>query len=152
MGKAKIREAVVFFEYWQKDLKKWMIGEFKARVYESDGARFKLFRVGVMAKVLGRTTHTLQEWERDKAFPKPIFQIHGSTFRWYSEDQIRMTSYMQRNILGDNPDRLRGPGLDFKGFVAAVTENWDVVGFDPNDYQTETIPTGKNDVIFEDHT
>lgn len=146
----KQRVDSVLIEVWDSNSKSWIFNTFNCKVFEHEGRIYKLFRSGVMAKALGRTVDSVQRWERDKKFPKPIFEVEGSTrFRHYSEDQIRMTSYMQRTILGVNPDKLRGPGLNMSGFFKAVEDNWDVNCFDPKDYDVEEIPTGKNDVTFD---
>ena len=146
----KQREDTIIMEAWDSGSKSWLFSACKCKVFIHEGRTYKLFRTGVMAKALGRTVDSVQRWERDKNFPSPIFEIEGSSrFRYYSEDQVRMTSYMQRTILGSNPDKLRGPGLNMAGFFKAVQDNWFVVDFDPKDYDVEQIQTGKNDVSFD---
>jgi hypothetical protein len=148
------RQDIVHFEVWDKTIEKWLVIPFKARCIEHDGRIYKLFRVGTLAKALGRIPGTVRRWEKSGSLPEPLYQIaevgNGTCgdagFRWYSEDQIRMVSYMQRMILGANPDKLRGAGLNTKGFFEAVKDNWGVVDFDSDDYEVSEQETGKNDV------
>ena len=150
----KFREDTVHFEVWDKSIEKWMLRAFKARCIEHDGRIYKLFRVGVLAHALGRIPGTIRRWESKMKLPDPLYKIaeagreDEAGFRWYSEDQIRMMSFMQRTILGGNPDKLRGPGLNTQGFFEAVAENWGVIDFDPDNYDVSEAETGKNDVQF----
>lgn len=150
----KYREDTVHFEVWDKAIERWLLRSFKARCIEHEGRVFKLFRVGVLAHALGRIPGTVRRWEKNKDLPEPLYRIaeqgkeDEASYRYYSEDQIRMISFMQRQILGANPDKLRGPGLNTQGFFEAVATNWGVVDFDPDDYDVEEKETGKNDVQF----
>lgn len=139
----------IYFEVWDKDLQKWMPTKFKARCFAVDERIYKLFRIGIMSQVMSRSVGWIQQLERDGKFPKPLFEVDGCHSRYYSEDQIRMASFFQRSILGDNPDKLRGPGLNMVAFYTAVRDNWGVVNFKPSDYEIEYTETGRNDVSFD---
>lgn len=145
----KGREDSVIFQVWDKTSKQWLYSSYKARCWEYEGRMYKLFRIGVLAACLGRTVDAVQKWHKDGRLPPHVFSVQGGSYRYYSEDQIRMTSFMQRTILGNNPDKLRGKGLNMAGFFEAVRENWGVVDFDPKDYEVVEEETGVNDVRFD---
>ena len=148
MGKPKYETRNVYFEVWERDLDRWIPTKFTARCFQVEARIFKLFRIGTMARVLSRSVGWIQQLERDKKFPTTLFEVDGCDSRYYSEDQIRMASFFQRAILGENPSRIRGPGLNMKAFYKAVQDNWGVVNFDPEDFAVEFEETGRNDVRF----
>lgn len=149
MGKPRYDTRNIFFEVWEKDLGQWIPTKFTARCFEYETRLYKLFRIGTLSRVLSRSVGWIQQLERDGKFPKTLFEVDGCHSRYYSEDQIRMSSFFQRQILGDNPDKLRGPGLNMDAYYKAVRDNWGVINFDPDDYEIQHTPTGRNDVIFE---
>jgi|SRR5690606_21569542 len=142
----KIKENAVVFEVWDRHSKLWLMSPLKARCITHEGKLYKLFRVGALGKCLGRTPDAIQQWEREGKFPCPTFTLEDSPHRYYTEDQIRMTAFMYRTILGNNPDALRGQGLNMIGFFAAVNEHWNIRGFDPHEFEVKEVETGKNDV------
>lgn len=149
-NKTKYEIRHIYFEVWDKELVRWMPTRFPARCWQKDEQVYKLFRIGTMAKVLSRSVGWIQQLERDKKFPETLFEVDGCNSRYYSEDQIRMASFFQRAILGDNPSRIRGQGLNMPAWYKALKENWGVLNFDSANYEITFEETGRNDVRFDD--
>lgn len=149
MPTPKIETPKVYFDVYQKDLKKRILVAVKAKCVRHNGRLYKLFRVGTLAKVLCRSVTWIQSWHKDGKVPECLYYIEGDKSRWYSEDQIRMMEFFQRTVLGDDPTKIRGPGHNTEHFFALVRENWDIVNFDPNDFEikTEFVETGKGSRI-----
>jgi len=125
----------VYFDVYLPELHRWVQKGFKARVYEIDGVRFRLFRTGTLAKCLGRTNKTISNWEKAGKLPKPIFTVVDTKLeddinkRWYSEKQIRMMQKHMREILSDRLTKTKTPTVDHEAFFAAVRRDW-YVDFD----------------------
>jgi len=149
MSRKKTGRDRILFEVWDDRAESWLYERFKARIIEHEGRVYKLFRISVLAAALGKHTNTLRRWERSGQLPKATYSFEGLEDRYYSEDQIRMTAFMQRHILGNDPRTHRGAMLNMDGFFEAVRENWGILDFDPNDFVVEEKETGKNDVEFD---
>lgn len=146
MAKPRYETRNIFFEVWEPDLNTWIPTKFTARCFQVDARLYKLFRIGTLARVLSRSIGWLQTLEKEKKLPETLFEVDGCHSRYYSEDQIRMASFFQRAILGDNPSRIRGRGLNMDAFYKALQDNWRVVNFNPDDYEITHEETGRNDV------
>ena len=54
-----------------------------------DGDKVELFTIGTLAKAIDRIPDTIIKWEKQKRFPRPMFQVDKQrAFRWYSGVQI----------------------------------------------------------------
>lgn len=60
----------------------------KGVTYDIEGELIEVFRIGTLAKALGRSARTIREWERAGHIPPPLFRIEGSQVRFYSATQI----------------------------------------------------------------
>lgn len=140
--------STVYFEVFHKDLKRRLLVAFRAKCVRHNGKLYKLFRIGVLAKVLCRTTGWIHKWHVTGQIPAPSYKLEGDRSRWYSEDQIRMMEFFQRTVLGEDPTKIRGSGHNTEHFFELVRENWDVQKFDPSDFEinVEFKPNVKNDV------
>lgn len=141
----------VFFEVFQPKLDTWIPTKFKARCVRPDEGEdriYRLFKIGVFAEVLGRKSGTVRLWHKTKLIPEPRFAFEDEDLRWYSEEQIRMASHHQRNILGDDPRASKGRNVNIDAFFEAVREDWNLEEFDPQDfeYDVEEVETGRGDV------
>ena len=63
------------------------------KVYDINGEQFEVYRIGALAMALGKNSRTVEKWERDGLFPKPVFQMivrkgDGHCKRWYTRGQI----------------------------------------------------------------
>jgi hypothetical protein len=152
--KSKDQTCDVFFDVFEPRLEQWIPTKFKAKCVKhdeesgSDRIIYRLFKVGVLAKVLGRRSDTIRVWQRSKLIPEPRFVFDGDTQRWYSEEQIRMIAHHQRNILGDDPRSSKGRNINTEAFFEAVREDWNLEYFDPEDYtyDVQEVQTGEGDV------
>jgi hypothetical protein len=159
MSKQKV--AYVWFDVFDPERKRWMPTKFKARcfshVHENGNVKeYKLFKVGDLAKVLGRTSGTVRVWEDSGKIPPPRFVLDdsvesrynkGGKVRWYSEEQIRMMSSHQRGILGDDPRAAKGLAMNIEQFFKAVKEDWAIDYFDEDEYEyvfEEVVKGSKN--------
>lgn len=153
MKKIRDQTCDVFFEVFEVKLTQWIPTKFKAKCVQhkeddSSDRIYKLFKVGVFGQVLGRTSQTIRLWHRARLIPEPRFRFEGDDQRWYSEEQIRMAAHHQRNILGDDPRASKGRNINIEAFFEAMTEDWNLEYFDPEDYTYDIseIQTGKGDV------
>lgn len=151
----------VWFDVFDERTQKWMPTKFKARCFrhERDGIEriYNLFKIGVLAKVLFRSTKSVRSWESQGSIPRPRFFLAGPRdhlvgespeIRWYSEEQIRMFSSHQRGLLGEDPRASKGHSMNLETFFASVREDWNIEHFEEEDYEYESQEslTGKNDV------
>lgn len=123
----------VFFDVWLQPLARWQPKKFKGNLFEIDGHRFLLFRVGVLCEVLARNHKTIYRWEREEKIPLPLFKVtlskksntqHDFEERWYSEGQIRMMQKHLREVLGDKPRSHRGTTTNHEAFFQAVRRDF----------------------------
>jgi len=65
---------------------------YKGRTFTVKGKEVELYKVGVLAHALDKTTQTIEMWEKDGDFPHPMYKISGTGLghcrRWYSKEQI----------------------------------------------------------------
>lgn len=117
----------VIFDVFVPEVGRWIPRKFKAKIFDHEGRRFKLFTISTLAKVLCRNHVAIRNWQKDGKFPQAIFEVEsesGRVYRYYSETQIRMASAHQREILGDNPRSSVNGFSDHDAFFEAVRNDW----------------------------
>lgn len=80
------------------------------------------FRAGVLAKVLGRTVETLQEWEGKGILPETPFRVSQKRHRLYSPEMIESV----KNALDDVGGTMREDTAP--QFAARVLTDWKKLG------------------------
>lgn len=80
------------------------------------------FRAGVLAKVLGRTVETLQEWEGRGILPETPFRVSQKRHRLYSPEMIESV----KNALDDVGGTMREDTAP--QFAARVQTDWKKLG------------------------
>ena len=73
--------------------------------YDKAGKGYNLFAIGVLAAALGKTSQTIENWEKKKILPKPRFKVVASHVghcrHWYSKEQIpNLQRTLQLNPFG----------------------------------------------------
>lgn len=116
-----MQPGTIQFSKWDPDLARYVQVVRKGRVFTVDGKTIELFRVGVFAEALDRTSQSIERWHKEGSLPTPMFKVPGQRegARWYSKWQILniahlyVTSYDRKNKY-----------FDKKKFLSEVRELW----------------------------
>lgn len=114
------------------EIDKFVLKKMKGKLFYVNGQKILLFRIGVLAKAIYRTTRTISDWERAGSIPKTIFEVinrnytDDSEHRWYSEEQIKMMQGHMKDLFGNNLKSSKNVAASDKleRFFSLVRRDW----------------------------
>lgn len=92
--------------------------------HPEDSSRWlELFRIGVLAEALDRSSQAIKKWEKEKLIPRPLFRPQGEKCtHWYTGVQIvNLHRLMRYRYAGKKYLQERE---EFERFIADVNRVW----------------------------
>lgn len=89
-------EAIVVVECWDDENKAYRPITLHGTVWNINGFIVEIFRIGTMAKAVGRSVSMLRKWERNGKFPKPLFQSEKERIKFQSDNESAYDRYYSK--------------------------------------------------------
>lgn len=91
---------------------------------EKEVKRMQLFRMGTLAKVVGRTVETLREWEKEGLLPETPLRVEEHGHRYYTSEMIEVV----KKVLDEESAALTNGAR--AGVGPKISKEWKLLGVD----------------------